>query len=78
MSSKPKIFRKVAKLTRLYPTKSDHHVRLCPLLKAAGVLAFQAYAGLLKALLQHAPNFLVIAIEPELKFLLFPSLNVGD
>ena len=39
-------------------------------------MAFQAYAGLLKALLQHAPNFLVIAIESDLKLLLFASLDV--
>jgi hypothetical protein len=48
------------------------------LIKAAGVLAFQTYAWLVKALLQHAPNSLVFAIEAQLEFLLFPSLDVRD
>ena len=40
--------------------------------------AFQMYAGLAKALLQYTPNFLAIAIESELKLLLFASLNERD
>jgi hypothetical protein len=75
MSSKPKIFRNVAKLTSFV---SDRQVRLRPLVKPAGVLAFQTDCGLVQALLQHKPNFLVIAIESELEFLLFPSLDVRD
>ena len=61
-----------------YSFVSDRRVLLCPLVKAGRVLAFQTYAGLLQALLQRTPNFLVIAIESQLKFLLFPSLDVRD
>jgi hypothetical protein len=43
-----------------------------------GFSNFQTYAGLFQALLQHTPNFLVIAIESALKFLLFRSLDVRD
>jgi hypothetical protein len=48
------------------------------LVKAGGVLAFQTYARLVKALLQRTPDFLVIAIESKLKFLLFLGLDVRD
>jgi hypothetical protein len=48
------------------------------MVKGTGVLAFQTYASLVKALLKRTPDFLVIAIESEFKFLLFPSLDVCD
>jgi hypothetical protein len=48
------------------------------MVKAAGVLAFQTYAGLVKALLQPTPNFLVIAIESQLQLLFSSALDVGD
>ena len=41
-------------------------------------MAFQTYVGLVQALLKHTPDFLVIAIESELEFLLFPNRDVRD
>src|ERR1700730_18535583 len=65
-------------MCQAHSPKSHLYVLLRPLIKPTRVLAFESHLSIAHALLQGAPDFLVISIEPKLELFVLSRLNRRD